>query len=170
MISPDYVRMMARYNQWQNQSLYTASDGLNEAERLLDRGAFFGSIQGTFSHLLWGDQQWMSRFAGLAKPQATGEQSAQFYSDWQELKQLRIAFDQTIINWAVGLDAQALSGVLSWYSGLMKCDYTKPLWGLIVHFINHQTHYRGQVHARLTAAGARPDDTDLILLQGFGEM
>mgnify|MGYP003346375346 FL=1 len=127
MISPDYVRMMARYNQWQNQSLYTAADGLNEAERLLDRGAFFGSIQGTFSHLLWGDQQWMSRFAGLAKPQATGEQSAQFYSDWQELKELRIPFDQTIINWADGLDAQALSGVLSWYSGLMKCDYTKPL-------------------------------------------
>ena len=76
MISPDYVRLMARYNQWQNGSLYTAADQLTQAGRQLDRGAFFGSIQRTLSHLLWGDQQWMSRFAGTPKPVASGEQSA----------------------------------------------------------------------------------------------
>ena len=29
---------------------------------------------------------------------------------------------------------------------------------------NHQTHHRGQADAMLTAAGAKPDDTDLFLL------
>jgi uncharacterized damage-inducible protein DinB len=33
-----------------------------------------------------------------------------------------------------------------------------------MHMFNHQTHHRGQVHAMLTAASARPDDTDLMLL------
>jgi uncharacterized damage-inducible protein DinB len=32
---------------------------------------------------------------------------------------------------------------------------------------NHQTHHRGQVHAMLTTAGARPGDTDLMLLPGL---
>jgi uncharacterized damage-inducible protein DinB len=30
---------------------------------------------------------------------------------------------------------------------------------------NHQTHHRGQAHAMLTAAGAKPQDTDLIMMQ-----
>jgi uncharacterized damage-inducible protein DinB len=30
---------------------------------------------------------------------------------------------------------------------------------------NHQTHHRGQAHAMLTAAGAKPQDTDLVMLQ-----
>jgi uncharacterized damage-inducible protein DinB len=34
----------------------------------------------------------------------------------------------------------------------------------IAHFFNHQTHHRGQIHAMLTAAGARPGNTDLFLM------
>ena len=45
MIDPAYVRALARYNRWQNQSLYAAADGLTDQARKLDRGAFFGSIQ-----------------------------------------------------------------------------------------------------------------------------
>ena len=37
---------------------------------------------------------------------------------------------------------------------------------LVMHFFNHQTHHRGQIHAMLTAAGAKPDDTDLFVLPG----
>ena len=43
-------------------------------------------------------------------------------------------------------------------------ELSKPRDMLVVHMFNHQTHHRGQVHAMLTAAGARPDDTDLPLM------
>ena len=56
MITPDYVRLMARYNSWQNGSLYAAADALSDAARREVRGAFFGSIHGTLSHILWGDR------------------------------------------------------------------------------------------------------------------
>ncbi|MEL6782272.1 MAG: DinB family protein, partial [Pseudomonadota bacterium] len=29
---------------------------------------------------------------------------------------------------------------------------------------NHQTHHRGQAHAMVTAAGAMPEDTDLVAM------
>ncbi len=35
-------------------------------------------------------------------------------------------------------------------------DFTKPVALCVTHFFNHQTHHRGQVHAMLTAAAARP--------------
>ena len=59
MITPDHARLMARYNEWQNRSLYGAADTLDDAARRLERGAFFRSIQDTLNHLLWGDSIWI---------------------------------------------------------------------------------------------------------------
>ena len=62
MIDPAYVQRMARYNRWQNANLYGVADTLSDEERRRERGAFFGSIHKTLSHLLWADRIWMSRF------------------------------------------------------------------------------------------------------------
>jgi len=69
-IGPAYIQRMARYNRWQNESLYGVADGLSAQERERERGAFFGSIHKTLSHLLWADRVWMSRFADV--PRAEG--------------------------------------------------------------------------------------------------
>jgi uncharacterized damage-inducible protein DinB len=42
MITPAYCQTMARYNAWQNHSLYTAADAGPTPHARLDRGAFFG--------------------------------------------------------------------------------------------------------------------------------
>ncbi len=56
MIKPAYVQVMARYNRWQNRSIYAAADTLNDTVRKEPRGAFFGSIHATLSHVLWADE------------------------------------------------------------------------------------------------------------------
>ena len=165
MISVEFARTMARYNEWQNRSLYGAADRLDEAARRLDRGAFFRSIHGTLSHLYWGDNMWMSRFTSVPKPGVSIPGSATFVDDWEALKAARTQFDQRIIAWADGLDALALQGELRWFSGARQQDVTQPRWLAVTHFFNHQTHHRGQVHAMLTAAGAHPEDTDFIMMR-----
>ena len=67
MIGAGYVRLMAAYNAEMNSRIYAAAARLGEAERRRDRGAFWHSIQGTLSHLLWADRMWMSRLAGWAE-------------------------------------------------------------------------------------------------------
>ena len=167
MISVGHVRTMARYNEWQNRSLYAAADTLSEADRLRERGAFFGNIHCTLGHLLWGDRQWMSRFAPdqVDKPTALVRTGAGNYPDWADLARQRAVFDTFLIGWADAMDPSWLYGDLSWYSGIAKANLVKPRWFLVTHFFNHQTHHRGQVHAMLTAAGAKPDDTDLMLME-----
>jgi uncharacterized damage-inducible protein DinB len=164
MIDIAYVRRMARYNRWQNENLYAAADGIAEEERRRERDAFFGSIHKTLSHLLWGDRMWMSRFAGTPRPEGGVPQSTSLYPEWEALKRERRAFDLTIIGWSDGLDPEWPTGDLSWFSGAIKAEVTRPKWQLVMHFFNHQTHHRGQVHCMLTQAGARPHDTDLFLM------
>lgn len=165
MITPDYCRTMARYNLWQNRSLIAAADALGEAERQRARGAFWGSIAGTLSHLLWGDLFWMSRFDGGAKPAvAMADSAAHFAADWAGYRILRAETDIRILAWADALGPADVAGDLVWYSGLQKREITKPKALCVVHFFNHQTHHRGQVHAMVTAAGGRPEDTDLAFM------
>jgi uncharacterized damage-inducible protein DinB len=160
MITPDYLRRMARYNHWQNESLYKAADSLDETARKLDRGSFFGSIHATLSHILWADQLWMSRLADWAAP--TGPSRATpLYPDWADLKQRRQTADAMFIAWADGLAQSDIDGDLEWYSGTMGRTMTSLRALCMMQVFNHQTHHRGQVHTMLTAAGANPEDTDL---------
>lgn len=164
MITPGWCHIMARYNAWQNRSTVAAADSLGEADRKADRGAFFGSIQGTLSHLLWADLIWMSRFDGGEPPLGSIPESPGLFPDWTALKRKRAAADERIEAWAARLDEADLEGDLSWHSGALGREVTKPKAVLITHFFNHQTHHRGQVHAMLTAAGARPGATDLAFM------
>jgi len=161
MISPGFIQTMARYNAWQNRSLYDAADGLDEAARQLDRGAFFGSIHGTLSHVLWGDTIWMSRFDGWQPPETGITGSPVMVQTWDMLKTERVGADARILDWAGRVQPTDLAGDLTWFSGAVGREITKPRALLIMQLFNHQTHHRGQVHAMLTAAGAKPDDTDL---------
>jgi len=161
MITPEYVQMMARYNAWQNRNLYEAADTLDEAARQKDRGAFFGSIHGTLSHLLWGDTIWMSRFDGWENPSSDIFKSPDFSGEWEPLVAKRREADDQIMSWSGRVTADDISGDLCWFSDAAKREVCKPRALLIAHIFNHQTHHRGQVHAMLTAAGAKPDDTDL---------
>ncbi|MGL5447061.1 MAG: DinB family protein [Rhabdaerophilum sp.] len=167
MITPDFVRTMARYNQWQNRSLVAAASGLDEAARRAERGAFFGSIAGTFNHLYWGDSIWMHRFAGIEKPPGGIRESRGLFDDWAEFVAARSRLDQRILDWADVVDPAWVAGSLSWFSGAAGRDVTRETAMLVTHFFNHQTHHRGQIHAMLTAAGAKPDDTDLFLMPDF---
>ena len=160
MIDRAYVQRMARYNRWQNENLYGVADRLSDAERRRERGAWFGSIHKTLSHLLWGDHVWMSRFTGSPRPPA-GIANRIALSGLGQLKSARNSFDQTIIDWADKADDGWLAAEQTFYSAATKREWTRPRGMLVAHLFNHQTHHRGQVHCMLTQAGERPSDTDL---------
>ena len=161
MTDPAYAQMMARYNRWQNANLIAAADGLDDAGRRAGRGAFFGSIEGTFSHLLWADRIWLARFTAEPLPTGGIADSAGLIADWAGFRDDRARVDARIRDWADALTPDWFDGDLTWYSGALGREVTRPRRELSVQLFNHQTHHRGQIHAMLTAAGMRPGDTDL---------
>lgn len=161
MIDPAYCRLMAAYNREMNRRLYAAADRLTEAARREDAGAFFGSIHRTLSHLLWGDRVWMHRFDGWPAPRESLRDSPDAFPDWAVLKAERAATDAAIEAWAARVGPDFLAGTLRWHSAVARREISRPVWVLVAHFFNHQTHHRGQVHALLTRAGQDTGETDL---------
>ena len=164
MITPAYVRTMAVYNAEMNRRLYGAAARLSDTERRQPRGAFWGSIHGTLNHLLWGDQQWMSRFDNWPKPTVAIKQSAGLIDDFATLSAAREKADSDITQWSEKVDDPWMEEDMVWFSGAAGREMRMSKGLLVTHFFNHQTHHRGQVHAMLTAAGQQTDDTDLFLL------
>jgi uncharacterized damage-inducible protein DinB len=147
-----------------NRRLYAAAARLSDAERNADRGAFWRSIHGTLTHLLWADTQWMSRFDDWPKPEVAIKQSASMIDDFTTLQTRRVTADARIIEWAGGVNDAWLAEDLVWFSGAANQEMRRQKAKLVVHFFNHQSHHRGQAHALLTACGQDTGDTDLFLV------
>lgn len=165
LVGKPYAIAMARYNSWQNRSLYTCAAALDDAQRKVDRGAFFASVHATLNHILWADRVWLSRFEGAPQPSGGTSDSTALYDVFDELRAAREEADAALIAWSLHVDPDWFEGDLVWYSGILKREVSKPKGQLVAHFFNHQTHHRGQVHALLTAMGQKPEDTDLMLMQ-----
>lgn len=161
MITPEYARTMARYNAWQNEGLLRIIPTLSDAALMADRGAFFGSIFGTLNHLLWGDTVWISRFDNGEGSTLSIADSSGMTASVAEWATARQAADARITAWAQGTTPEDFQGDLTWYSGAVGREMSKPRAICAMQMFNHQTHHRGQIHAMLTAAGARPNGTDI---------
>lgn len=159
-----YARAMARHNIWQNQSLIAAANSLTAEARAMDRGAFFGSIQRTFSHLMLADTLWLARLSGQPVIDWPFEKSAEYFADWTEFCEERVRLDAAIWDWASNVPAGWFDGAFTWRSVITGEEITMPKPLAVMHVFNHQTHHRGQIHTMLTAAGAKPDDTDIPLV------
>ncbi len=162
MIDRGYVQRMARYNRWQNENLFGAADGLSEAERQRERGAFFGSIEKTLNHMLWGDQRWMSRFTGAPGPH--GRHSGvgvMLPAVGTRLKSERAEFDRRIIGWADAVDDAWLGADQTYYSGATKREWTQAALAPGHAYVQSPdpSPRPGPLHA--DAAGGKPSDTDL---------
>ncbi|PRY24858.1 putative damage-inducible protein DinB [Aliiruegeria haliotis] len=164
MVSVEFVREMARYNEWQNTALGAAAAALDSDALTRDRGAFFGSILATLNHLLWADRLWMSRLAGWEAPAGSMTENLSLCPTLACWAGDRARADGRIRLWAQRLRPANLRGDLVWYSGLQGKDIVKPIATCVTHMFNHQTHHRGQVHAMLTAAGAETAATDLVFM------
>ncbi len=170
MITPAYVRLMARYGQWQNDCIIRAASELTEAQRTADEGLFFGSLMGTLNHLLWGDQLWMSRLAGTAAPETASIQvSTTLHQDWLAYVEDRRNTDHQRLQWARNIQAHDTVGELSWYSQSQGRTVVRDRALLVVQMFNHGTHHRGQVHAVLTRYGVSTQDTDVPFLPDLAD-
>ena len=151
-------RMLARYNTLANGRLYEACARLPAAERKKARPAFFGSIHGTLNHIMVGDRIWLARFEGAQVPSSNLD--AVLYEGFEELREARQAEDARVEAFASSLDERFLEAEIRYTNNEGNVD-SDPVYLLVAHLFNHQTHHRGQVHDMLSQTDVPPPVLDL---------
>jgi uncharacterized damage-inducible protein DinB len=164
VISAEYCQLLARYNRWMNERMYAAASAMPDDERKRDRGAFFGSIHRTLTHILWGDRMWVGRFTGEACTVAP--YGADMFDDFALLAREREATDTRILDWAGKVSSEWLAGTLVYRASSDGRQRELPAWIAAAHLFQHAAHHRGQVTTLMKQAGVDVGVTDLPYLPG----
>lgn len=159
MYKGSYYQLMAEYNHWMNQKIYSVCAEIPDEKRKQDLGAFFQSIHGTLNHLLYGDKAWMGRFTN--NPFSVKIIGQQLYADFDDLRRERENTDLQILEWVKNLDSNWLNQPNEYVSNVDHQQYILPTWVLVTHMFNHQTHHRGQVTTLIKQLGYEPGVTDI---------
>jgi uncharacterized damage-inducible protein DinB len=154
----DVFRTLARYNRVANARLYEQCGKLELSEYRLERPGSFGSIHALLNHTLLADRIWMSRFAGGGS--TTPPLNTILFETFAELSAARSEQDAGIESFFANVDDGFVTRSLSYTNSLGK-DCTDSAPHAVLHFFNHQTHHRGQVHVMLSQTDVRPPSLDM---------
>lgn len=169
-------RRFAQYNAWFNGRIYELAGGLDEEARRRDMGAFFGSIHATLGHVLLGDRMWLGRFARPLPENSFAFDSLrdaelvyridsladELFPSWGDLCEARSATDEVLRRFVRELTPELLAADLH-YENSKGIPFRNPVWHVVAHLFNHQTHHRGQVTTLLHQHAIDPGMTDFIL-------
>jgi uncharacterized damage-inducible protein DinB len=150
-------RMFAHYNRIANERLYEKCAELDVDEYRKERRGSFGSIHALLNHILLGDRIWMSRFAGGGK--TTPPLNTILFDNFAELRAARVEQDAVIERFFDEVDDSFAERTLAYTNSLGK-DCVDPISAAVLHFFNHQTHHRGQVHVMLSQTPVAPPSLD----------
>jgi len=150
---------LARYNRWANGLLFAACEEAGEEVWRPEVGAFHGSVLGTLNHILVMDRLWLGRVVG----RDFGFQGLDeiVHGDLAALAGAREEFDDAIVAAVDELAEGDFARVVE-YAITGGGTAREPLWLLLAHLFNHQTHHRGQVTDALTRAGHEIPSLDLV--------
>jgi uncharacterized damage-inducible protein DinB len=160
----DHYRALARYNRWMNERLYALAEELGDEPRKRPMGAFFGSLHGTFNHLLLTDRVWLSRLGACGAP-VFRALSDELFAEFAALREAREATDALLASYVDALAPRDLERTIEYAATTGAKRHA--LWMALSHLFNHQTHHRGQATTLFMQLGRDPGLTDLIpLLRG----
>jgi uncharacterized damage-inducible protein DinB len=154
----DAFRMLARYNRIANERLYETCAQLDPVEYRRERRGSFGSIYGLLNHMLLGDRIWMSRFSGGG--QTTPPLNSILFDGFAELRAARVAQDAEIVGFFETAGVELLGGQIPYINNQGKA-YLETVPVAVLHFFNHQTHHRGQVHVMVSQTEVKAPSLDM---------
>jgi uncharacterized damage-inducible protein DinB len=157
-VSADFLRTHFDYNRWASARLLEAAAGLSDGDLRRDFGTADKSIVGTLAHIYGADRVWLARVRGDAPQVLPGEE----FHDLAVLDPAWRAVSDGWTEWARALDGGDCTREIA-YRDLKGNPWTRPLWELVMHVVNHATHHRGQVSGFLRAMGQTPPALDLII-------
>lgn len=153
----DVIKTFYAYNTWATGQLIEAMKGLSPDEYTTVEASGRGSIHDTFAHYVNVQRGWFSWFDGslpIEEAYALAGK-AEALDTLEQAEERWYATDEQTRQCIDSLDDEQLGEVWSWdlpngnTAGL-------PLWQLVLHIANHQTHTRAQIVAAIRRAGHDP--------------
>jgi uncharacterized damage-inducible protein DinB len=153
MADSKQLRRLVAYNQWADERVLAAIDGLPTEELETPREAYFQTLAANIRHTLIAQRNWLARWQG----QPRGDQT--IGDSWRDAYATTHA---AIRGFVAGLSDADADGILR-FTDLQGVAREMVLGDSITHVVNHGTAHRAETGLLLERLGRSPGDLDYSL-------
>jgi uncharacterized damage-inducible protein DinB len=138
-----YLKILYDYNFWADHRYFAVAEGLTDEQLHRMQGHSWGDVHAMFVHLLSSEWIWVQRWHGTSPKGHLNK------ADFPTLASVKERWDRQEAELRAFIEAQteeSLQAVIT-YNNLSGETFRVPLWQLLVHLANHETHHRGELAA-----------------------
>jgi len=138
----DYLQHLYEYNYWANKRYLAVAETLSEDQLFRKQGHSWDSVHAVFVHMMSSERMWRKRWHGekgefLAPKDFPTVASIREY--WVDVEKNMRGF------LAEQMDESLLREIT--FTNPKGETFTLPLWQMMAHVPNHNTHHRGELAA-----------------------
>jgi uncharacterized damage-inducible protein DinB len=138
-----YLGTLYDYSFWANHRYFAVAEGLTEEQLRHEQGHSWGTVQGVFVHMLSSEWVWLQRWHGVSPK---GHLSQDDFPALASVKE-RWGDQEAELRAFVGSQTEeSLQSVVT-YTNFRAETFDVPLWQMLMHLANHETHHRGELAA-----------------------
>lgn len=163
---------LTKYNSSVNQSIIEIISPLSQEQIMTKTKAFFPSIYDTLFHIFFSDLFWLKRFKdGFTESKALPGSNLltldgkslrkEIEADYKKLLEYRKQTDDAILQFIEELDENKLKSTFK-YKNFKGEEMENTLWKILLQWLNHQTHHRGQISVLLDMLGVDNDYSSML--------
>jgi uncharacterized damage-inducible protein DinB len=159
----DVLRRLYTYNTWATGRVLDAAEQLTPEQLHAPGQAGHGSIRDTLLHLLATHHGWLQWWDGSLTAMEAYNLHADpaDFPDGPALRAFLDRIDRQTRAFVSTLDGDDPGRIYGFELPDGK-RWEMPLWGMMLHIVNHSTQHRAEASAMLTAFGQSPGDLDLV--------
>jgi uncharacterized damage-inducible protein DinB len=158
MIDHRTLIMLAEYNAWADDTLFSAAAGLPDDSIYREKKTLFKTVVGTLNHNYQVDLIWQANLEGV--DHGFSSRRDLLHPRFEDLIEAQAQSNRWYIDWAKRQDPASLARVVPFtYTSGPKAEMTRA--AMFLHVINHKTFHRGWVSEMFFDLGSRPPQTDI---------
>jgi uncharacterized damage-inducible protein DinB len=152
------ILTLYEYNQWANAKILNAAAGVTREQFIAPASFPHGGLRSTLVHTMFAEWIWRQRWQGTSpafrlKPE-----------EFPTVESLCVRWaeeERQLMDFVHALSDERLNDTIH-YQNTSGKPFTRVLWHMMAHVVNHGTQHRAEAAALLTDFGHSPGDIDLI--------
>lgn len=139
----EYIQSAFDYTYWANRRYLAVAEGLPQKQLLQQHGHSWGSVLSVLLHMLSSETVWLRRWHGDSPSRHLDPND---YPTLTAVKEKWVSVEREMRQFIDRQIEDALAHEVA-YVNFSGQSYHVPLWQMLMHVPNHETHHRGELAA-----------------------
>jgi uncharacterized damage-inducible protein DinB len=154
----EYLARAYDYMYWANARYIKVAEGLPGEELHRSQGHSWDSVHSVLVHMMSSETVWLSRWRGEAP---TAHLDAGQLPTVEALRERWTAVERQMRDFVARQNDESLAAPLT-YSNFRGETFRVPLWQMLMHVPNHETHHRGELAAMFALMNVAHPEEEVI--------